>query len=289
MTDPVRNVVVAVRDGTNGRRALQRGLSFARAGKDIIHLVHARRLADLVRVAGLLTPRWINTDDEESADASWLEALAIEARGDGHLAQSVTLSGPPGAAVANYARENRADLIVVASPREGLSRELFLGSTALGILRHATCPVLVARNDPAQAYRSALVAIDGNAVSERIMAAVASFFPEARVDLLHAFLVPEEYKLRMRGVSEEAIAEVRSARRPEVERALQPLASLLPSAVLNVEHGFPPTVVLQAFHRLEPDVLVIGKHSGSALDEHVMGSVTQFLLYACDTDFLLVV
>lgn len=288
MPDPARNIVLAVRDGHNGRRALQRALAFTRAGTDILHLVHAQRVANLVQVAEMLIPRWINTDVEESADDRWLEALATEARSLGHLVRSVTLSGAPGAAISRYARENEADLIVVASPREGLTRELFLGSTALGILRKATCPVLVARNDPARAYRSALVAIDGSAVTARILAATGAFFPAARVDLVHAFRVPEEYKLRMRGVSEEAIAELRRERRPDIERALQPFASRLPQAVLNVEHGFPPSVLLESFNRLQPDVLVIGKHSGSALDEHVMGSVTQFLLYACDTDFLLV-
>lgn len=288
MIEPTRHIVVAVRDVTNGRRALQRALTFARPGKDIIHLVHARRLADLVRVVEWLTPRWIDTDDEDSADARWLEALAVEARGNGHLAQWAALSGAPGAAVADYAREVRSDLIVVATPREGLSRELFVGSTALSILRNATCAVLVARNDPAQAYRSALVAIDGNPVAARVIAAAGTYFPDARVDLVHAYRVPEEYKLRMHGTSEEAIADLRSARRPDIERALQPLAGLLPQAVLHVEHGFPPSVLLESFNRLKPDAVVIGKHSGSALDEHIMGSVTQFLLYACNCDFLLV-
>jgi len=288
MTDQPRNVVIAVRDGVNGRRALQRALSLVRIGKDSVDILHARRSFDLGRVAELLQPRWIDADGEESVDDNWLDALAIEARNQGYTAQSHLLSGAPGTAVSNFARETGADLIVVASPRQGLSRELFLGSTALSILRTATCPVLVARKDPERAYQSALVAIDGAAVSRRVMAATGAFFPQARVDLVHVFRVSEEYKLRMNGASEAAIADLRGARRVEIERALQPLASLLPQAALNVEHGFPTAVILELFNRLRPDLLVIGKHSGDALDEHAMGSVTQFLLYACDTDFLLV-
>lgn len=289
MTYSNRNIVVAVRDELNGRRALERALKLARPATDSIHLVHGHHAADLQRVAKLLQTSGIDGNVQDGrADDEWLEGLAVAARSKGYRAQNRVLSGAPGTAVANYARETEADLIVVASPREGLSRELFLGSTALGILRHATCPVLVARNDPARPYQTALVAIDSNPVAERILAAVGSFLPEALVDLVHAYRVPEEYKLRWRGVSEDAIADLRRARRPDIERALQPLASLLPQAVLRVEHGFPPSVILESFNRLKPDVLVIGKHSGSALDEHVMGSVTQFLLYACDTDFLLV-
>lgn len=289
MTYGKRNIVVAVRDEINGRRAMGRTLKLARTETDSIHLVHAQRAAGFARVSELLQPPWPDGDfQEEQTAEQWLEDLAAQARALGHTVHCQVLSGAPGAAVASYAREAAADLIVVASPRAGLSRELFLGSTALRILRTATCPVLVARNDPALAYQSALVAIDGNAITERVMAAAGSFLPDARVDLVHAYRVPEEYRLRMRGASEEAIADLRRARRPEVERALQPFLSLLPQAALHVEHGFPPSVILESFNRLKPDVLVIGKHSGSALDEHVMGSVTQFLLYACDTDFLLV-
>lgn len=289
MTFGNRNLVVAVRDQINGRRALQRALALARAATDSVHLVHAQRAGYLSRVAELLQPRWkdSNTREDQAGD-EWLEDLAVEARAQGYLVRCSVVSGAPGAAVANYAREIGADLIVVASPREGLSRELFLGSTALSILRRATCPVLVARNDPTQPYRSALVAIDGKAMTKQVMAAAGAFFPEARIDLAHAYLVPEEHKLRMRGASEEAIADLRRDQRPDVERTLQPFADLLPRAVLNAEHGFPPAVILDLVNRIKPDVVVIGKHAGSALDEQVLGSVTQFLLYACNTDFLLV-
>jgi nucleotide-binding universal stress UspA family protein len=288
MSDSSRSIVVAVRDSSSGRSALHRALSLARPGKDSIHLVHARRLAELTRVAELLVPRWINADVEEPDGDAWLEVLAVEARNQGHLAQEVRLSGTPGTAVADYAREAGAHLIVVACPRETLARKLFLGSTALRILRTASCPVLVARNDPAQVYASALVAIDGTSISRRVMAAAGACFPEARFDLAHAYRVPGEHKVRMAGASEHSIAEARSAWRLELQRDLQALVAERPQAIMHVEHGFPETVILELCNRLKPDVLVIGKHSGSALDEHVIGSVTQFLLYTCDTDFLLV-
>lgn len=288
MADSNRTFVVAVRDDSNGRRALQRTLSLARAGTDSIHLVHARRLADLARVADMLQPRWTTLDLGEPDDEEWLEALAVEARGQGHRAQWVTLSGTPGTEVARYARESAADLIVVASPRETLARELFLGSTALRILRMAGCPVLVARNDPTHIHASALVAVDGTAISQRVVDAATAVFPDARVDLVHAYRVPEEHKLRMNGASEQTIADLRRARRPDIERGLQALIERLPQPTVHVEHGFPESVILELYNRLKSDVIVIGKHSGSALDEHIIGSVTQFLLYACDTDFLLV-
>lgn len=284
-----RTIVVAVRDEINGRRALRRALTIAHAEAGSLHLVHARRLGKLAEVAEMLQPPWPDADaGQEQAGNDWLAALAAEARAQGHAVECAVLSGTPGTAVAEYAREAGADLIVVASPRAGLAHELFLGSSALRILRSATCPVLVARNDPERPYRCALVAVNNDEVGGRVVATAGALFSEAQIELAHAYLVPEEYKLRMRGVSEEAIADLRRAKRPDVERDLQAFARQLPQATLHVEHGFPMSVLLERFNQMKPDVLVIGKHSGSALDERVMGSVTQFLLYACNTDFLLV-
>ncbi len=284
-----RRIVVAIRDETNGRVAMRRALTLAKQPADAIHLVHVERTVDLSRVVELLKQRGRDsTDEAPRSDEDWLERLAGEARAEGRQVECVIRSGRAGTVVPEYAREVDADLIVVASPRKSLARELFLGSSAMRILRTARCPVLVARNDPAQPYGRALVAVDTDATASRVIAATAAFFSETQIDLAHAYLVPEEYKLRLRGVPEDIISDLRRSRRPDIEQDLQPLASRLPQAVLHLEHGFAPSVILELYHHLKPDIIVVGKHSGSALDEQVMGSVTQFLLYACNTDFLLV-
>ena len=46
--------------------------------------------------------------------------------------------------ILDVAKENRAELIIIASHRPGL-QDYFLGSTAAKVVRHATCSVLVMR------------------------------------------------------------------------------------------------------------------------------------------------
>ena len=46
--------------------------------------------------------------------------------------------------ILDVAKENKADLIIIASHRPGL-QDYFLGSTAAKVVRHATCSVLVIR------------------------------------------------------------------------------------------------------------------------------------------------
>jgi len=54
--------------------------------------------------------------------------------------------GDPGHEVADYAKEEKADLIVISSHGYGFLKHLLLGSVAERIVRLAHCPVLVLRS-----------------------------------------------------------------------------------------------------------------------------------------------
>ncbi len=59
--------------------------------------------------------------------------------------KKVVLTGAPPRAIADFAQEKGADLIVVGTHgRKGLDR-IFMGSTAESLLRHAPCQVLVVK------------------------------------------------------------------------------------------------------------------------------------------------
>lgn len=59
-------------------------------------------------------------------------------------AHSIILEGQAGRAVADWAKDNGADCIVIASHRPQFS-DIFLGSTAAWVVRHADCAVHVLR------------------------------------------------------------------------------------------------------------------------------------------------
>lgn len=61
-------------------------------------------------------------------------------------AHAAVIEGHAGRDIVDYATEHGADLIVIASHRPGLS-DLFLGSTAARVVRHAPCAVHVMRED----------------------------------------------------------------------------------------------------------------------------------------------
>ena len=53
-------------------------------------------------------------------------------------------------------------------------------------------------------------------------------------------------------------------------------------------HGYPAAVVIREAERSAADLIVIGKHGGTTLDERLLGSVTQNVLYQAGRNVLLV-
>jgi nucleotide-binding universal stress UspA family protein len=76
-----------------------------------------------------------------------LERWRAEAeRRTGASVGTAVRSGDPAAEIVKYASEQRCDVVIVATRgRTGLTRML-LGSVAERVVRHADCPVLVARD-----------------------------------------------------------------------------------------------------------------------------------------------
>ncbi|MEX0318725.1 MAG: universal stress protein [Ruegeria sp.] len=59
-------------------------------------------------------------------------------------AKAEVIEGHSGRSILDWAENNKPDLIILASHRPGM-QDLFLGSTATHVVRHAQCAVLVVR------------------------------------------------------------------------------------------------------------------------------------------------
>jgi universal stress protein A len=89
----------------------------------------------------------------------WIEAAlerrARRARGEGLLARALLRTGPAASTIAQTAKEESADLVVVGTHgRAGLDR-LILGSVAERVVRLAPCPVLVIKSTDSAACADA--------------------------------------------------------------------------------------------------------------------------------------
>jgi nucleotide-binding universal stress UspA family protein len=190
----------------------------------------------------------------------------------------------------SYAEAIQADLLVLGAHGANFMRDLLLGSTTERVLRKTRRPMLIVKQVPQRAYTRVLVPVD---FSERSMAALSLanvVAPTAEVVLLHAFEVPYEGQLRLAGVEESKVNQLRAAAR---EDAVQRLGELVAQAALPPErvrhmlvHGQPASGIVEQAKALDCDLIAMGKQGLRMIEELLLGSVTRRVLEHAHCDVL---
>jgi nucleotide-binding universal stress UspA family protein len=212
------------------------------------------------------------------------EKHAIRVRGE-------TRTGRAASEIAAFGREQNAELLVVGEHGEDWIGDTVVGGTALKVLKRAELPVLLARRPSSADFSNILVATDFSDNATRALQLSVQWFPAARVQLVHAYFVAFEGRMRLAGASSEDIERYRAG---EFSRATKKIEEQLAavqakaSVAIFLRRGNPVTVLKEQAERLGADVIVIGKHGGEAWDEKLLGSVTQNVLYHAGCNVLLV-
>jgi len=272
----VRSLLVATDFSENARRAARRAALIARElGTGRLVLMHvAPRQAALER--GLRRR---------------MQDLVRELRAQTNVAFAPRLAH--GAVVDVLARAaSRFDLVVVGAQGMHPWRDLALGSSADRLLRKIARPVLVVKRAPAVAYRQVLAPVDFSPDARAALEFAAQLAPQAALHVLHAFEAPLEGKLRFAGVDEESVRHYRQQSRARARAELDAMLAQvrLPAAHLarQIVHGYAPDAIARAGNTLGADLVAIGKHGRSALEDLLLGSVTLRTLAAASCDVLVV-
>lgn len=209
---------------------------------------------------------------------------AVRARGE-------TRTGRAASEIAAFCREQDAQLLVVGEHGEDWIGEAVLGGTAQRVLARADLPVLLVRRAVSAELSCILLATDFSDNATRAAQLSLDWFPDVRQRLLHACTVAFEGRMRMAGVSLEHIEGYRRDELARAEQRMEAQMHTLRSAApvgKRIVQGYPTTVLLREIERSGAELLVIGKHGGTMLDERLLGSITQNLLYRADCNVLLV-
>ncbi len=185
--------------------------------------------------------------------------------------------GRYGDAIALYAEESQADLVVLgAHQRRGLSR-LSHDSTSRQVLHAARASIVcvpsggAAVEQPIPELRRVLCATDFSEAGARaVPEAYAVLRSGGIVDLVH--VLPR--------ITDEA------ARRSKEQEALRRLQEVVPREAealgvmtrLHVVHGEPAAAICQTATRLGVDLVCMGSHDKGKLSEVVLGSVSSAVL-----------
>lgn len=241
----------------------------------VTHIV----LVHLLKVGYLQGPSYGEADRHR--EALEREAEALRAAGftvDVH----VGTAGDIGTALATLATETfGADLLVVGSRSQFILDEVFLGSVARKVLRHATVPVLLHWIEPepggtagrcapscTDTLRHVLLATDLTAGSVGAQeAALALAARGARVDSLHVAEPPTVDRFPDWAVMGEAA----------LQRLQERIAAAGGRGEVVVEIGEPEPRILEIAGDRDVSLLVIGKRGRSWPAELTMGSAAKRL------------
>lgn len=86
------------------------------------------------------------TREHEQAATKQLGSIVEERIPKDRLAAAVVKNGKPFVEIVRYAREENADLIVMATHGRGAVSHILVGSTAEKVVRKAPCPVLTVKH-----------------------------------------------------------------------------------------------------------------------------------------------
>lgn len=184
------------------------------------------------------------------------------------------------------------DLLVLGAHGENSLHDLILGTTAEHLLSMCKRPTLVVKCPPKTRYQRVLVPVDFSPYSASALTITSLIAPNARMTIVHAFRVPFEGKLRMVGASEEDIRQYGEEERQAAEKKLCELIreSHVDSDRVSsaVERGDPSPVILAKAEELLSDLIVIGKHGQSWVEDLFLGSTTHHVLARSECDVLVV-
>ncbi len=140
----IDSILVAFDFSDTSKSALTYGRNLAAAFGARLHVLH---VADVISTSAAQFYPEGPGDPEEKASRVALGQLRtlLDAEGVADARPAVRIANDPALEVVEYARDVRADVIVIGTHgRTGVSR-LIMGSVAEHVVRTAPCPVLVVR------------------------------------------------------------------------------------------------------------------------------------------------
>lgn len=184
----------------------------------------------------------------------------------------------------------QSDMIVMGARGLNPLRDLILGSTAERLLSKSRLPILVTKCQPQGPYRRILVPVDFSASSVRALRAAMLAGPKADITVVHGCSVPFEGKLQLAGVAKEQVDSYSRQAKAEAE---QKITSMILEAGGEMQHFYREVnrseaslLILAKEALLDADLIAIGKHGQSMIEEWFLGSVTRHILSKSQCDVL---
>lgn len=236
----------------------------------------------------LIVPRVF--EDSKTQILPRLDRAAEPLKKAGWNVRTEVLEGSPRRTINVFAKEWRADLVMVGSHERSQLARLCLGSTAQSVMRHAPCCVEIVRPRRANGGSEArggwkiLAATDGSEFSAAALQSVVGR-PWPSGSQLKVISVPEFILAKDASYLEthkiKELGDLGAASIEEAKKCIAAAREILSGSPLTVSTELPEyedcpyQVILHEAEEWNADLIVVGSHGRSGFDRVVMGSVSE--------------
>jgi nucleotide-binding universal stress UspA family protein len=286
----VKSVLTAIDFSGDARLAARRAALLAAEQQAKLELMHVMSGRSLNALRELFRSSDTETDLMKNA-RHMLNELAADIAGQTGVTASSRVT------VGNVLDEilsasEQADMLILGAHGWNPLRDRILGTTAERLLGKCKRPVLVTKRPPQGAYKRVLVPVDFSPYSAAALRMALLVAPGAAFRVVHAFHVPFERMLMGVGLAAEVIQTYRNQAR---HHAVFSTDALIKESngdphrfTRAIEHGKASPLILAEEAGFGADLIIIGKHGRSVLEEMLLGSVTRHVLSNSKCDVLVV-
>lgn len=289
----LKRILVATDLSAAGQRAVMRAGQLAQQWEAHLFLAH-------VRPDWNLFSRWRPASQDSyqdvahSSEMPLRRALAeLESRFGVH-ARCDSRLGKASHVIAALATEIEPHLLVIGArgEHEACAPNPCLGGTAMKLMARIETPMLLVRREPANAYGSAVVAVDApSALARRAVLWGSGLIGKGECRVVHAYDVPYVERMRLQEIDE---AVIQRRMRQSEEAATTTLRDLLGAAegqsrlLTRAVCGEPVCAVLAEIGQSPTDLVVIGMREPPATHtpRGALGGVGFRIAYHAPTDVL---
>lgn len=273
------------------RHALERAAQLAETNPGTrLTLVHVFSRSALDGLRRLLTGDAAGIEARllEQAEHALAELATQLAARHACAIDTVLRQGPAQTALVELTEERHSDLLVMGARGTHFVHERLLGSTTERVLRTTRRPLLAVKQRSHAPYRRILAPVDFSDHAAAAINAAYAWLPHADFVLLHAFEPELENALYLAGVTDSQIHEYRTQARDAAQISMDAFIGKLqvPASRLSRQfvHGAARLRILEHEQMMDADLIVMGKHGQSPLEELLLGSVTQHVLTYSSSD-----
>ena len=216
-------------------------------------------------------------------------------------AQEISIVGNPAEAIADYADDMEADLIIMGSHGRSALKGLLFGSVTNAVLAQSSVPLLMLRDMAAPEVDNLEVgiAVDGSKFGTNAVKYALKHIPlfghEAKFHLINTVsdyagaVMPDMTGMALPALSEDEVVELQKT---EFAEAIDPVLPLFEKAGVEPKEvclvGNPGDEIAAYCKKRKLDVLVMGSHGYGRFKAAVMGSTATRIASIADVPLLII-